>query len=108
MYYTDIWASDCSFVDIQSTDSIYFAYCVLKNKKSDIDALQKGAAQPHVYAKDINALEILVPNSICLAEFEELVTPFFEKIKVLYQQIKVSKESRDRLLPKLMSGELEV
>ena len=108
MYHTDIWASDCSFVDIQSTDSIYFAYCVLKNKKSDIDALQKGAAQPHVYAKDINALEILVPNSICLAEFEELVTPFFEKIKVLYQQIKVSKESRDRLLPKLMSGELEV
>ena len=108
MYHTDIWASDCSFVDIQSTDSIYFAYCVLKNKKSDIDALQKGAAQPHVYAKDINALEILIPNSICLAEFEKLVTPFFEKIKVLYQQIKVSKESRDRLLPKLMSGELEV
>ena len=108
MYYTDIWASDCSFVDIQNTDNIYFAYCVLKNKKSDIDALQKGAAQPHVYAKDINALEILVPDPTCLAEFESLVTPFFEKIKSLYQQIELSKEARDRLLPKLMSGEIEV
>ena len=108
MYHTEIWASDCSFVDIQNTDNIYFAYCVLKNKKSDIDALQKGAAQPHVYAKDINALEILVPDPTCLAEFESLVTPFFEKIKSLYQQIELSKEARDRLLPKLMSGELEV
>ena len=108
MYHTEVWASDCSFVDPQNTDNIYFAYCVLKNKKSDIDSLQKGAAQPHVYAKDINALEILVPDSLCLAEFENLVTPFFEKIKSLYQQIELSKEARDRLLPKLMSGELEV
>lgn len=108
MYHTDIWASDCSFVDAQNTNSIYFAYCVLKNKKSDIDALQKGAAQPHVYAKDINALKILVPDSICLSKFESLVTPFFEKIKALYQQIELSKEARNRLLPKLMNGELEV
>lgn len=108
MYHTPIWASDCSFVDSQNTGNIYFAYCVLKSKKEDIDVLQKGAAQPHVYAKDINALEILVPESNCLAEFERVVAPFFEKIKVLYKQIKLSKESRDRLLPKLMSGELEV
>ncbi len=108
MYHTEVWASDCSFVDTQSTSSIYFAYCVLKNKKSDIDALQKGAAQPHVYAKDINALEILLPDSICLAEFETMVTPLFEKIKALDRQIELSKEARDRLLPKLMSGELEV
>ena len=108
MYHTPIWASDCSFVDSQNTRNIYFAYCMLKSKKDDIDALQKGAAQPHVYAKDINALGILVPDSNCLAKFERLVTPFFEKIKVLYKQIELSKESRDRLLPKLMSGELEV
>jgi len=108
MYHTDIWASDCSFVDIRNTDNIYFAYCVLKNKKSDIDALQKGAAQPHVYAKDINALKIRIPDSICLSEFENLVATFFEKIKSLSKQIELNKEARDRLLPKLLSGELEV
>ena len=108
MYHVDIWASDCSFVDAQNTDSIYFTYSVLKNKKSDIDALQKGAAQPHVYAKDINALEILVPDPICLAEFESRVTPIFEKIKTLFLQIELLKQARDRLLPKLLSGKLEV
>lgn len=108
MYYTDIWASDCSFVDSQSTKNIYLVYCCLKSKKSDIDALQKGAAQPHVYAKDINALEIMIPNEDMLTLFDNNVSPLFEKIKNLYKQIELSKEARDRLLPKLMSGEIEV
>ena len=108
MYYTDIWASDCSFVDSHSTNNIYFVYCSLKSKKSDIDTLQKGAAQPHVYAKDINALEIMIPNEDMLTLFDNNVSPLFEKIKNLYKQIELSKEARDRLLPKLMSGEIEV
>lgn len=103
MYYTDIWASDCSFVDSHSTNNIYFVYCSLKSKKSDIDALQKGAAQPHVYGKDINALEIMLPNEDTLTLFDNNVSPLFEKIKNLYKQIELSKEARDRLLPKLMS-----
>lgn len=108
MYHTNIWASDCSFVDKQSTIYLYFTFCVLKNKKSDIDILQKGAAQPHVYAKDINALELTIPETEILARFENTVSPYFEKIKVLLEQIELLKQARDRLLPKLMSGELEV
>ena len=108
MYHTNIWASDCSFVDEKSTDSIYFVYCVLKNKKNDIDALQKGAAQPHVYAKDINALEILVPKAEYLEKFERIASPLFDKIRALHNQIVLSKQARDRLLPKLMNGKLEV
>lgn len=108
MYYEKIWASDCSFVDKQNTSHLYFTFCVLKNKKSVIDILQKGAAQPHVYAKDINTLEIAIPEIEILARFENTVSPYFEKVKVLLEQIELSKQARDRLLPKLMSGELEV
>lgn len=108
MYYTDIWASDCSFTDSESTNNIYFAYCSLKEKKADIDSLQKGAAQPHVYAKDINALKILVPSADTLSRFDITVAPFFEKIKVMNNQIELSKQARDRLLPKLMNGEIEI
>lgn len=108
MYYTDIWASDCSFVDSQSTNNIYFVYCCLKSKKSDIDALQKGAAQPHVYAKDINALKVIIPDADTLAFFDDAVSPLFEKIKKLNKQIELSKQARDRMLPKLISGEIEV
>jgi type I restriction enzyme S subunit len=108
LYHTEIWASDCSFVDAQSTENIFFTFCTLKYKKGDIDALQKGAAQPHVYAKDINALEILIPTDELFANFKSFITPYFNKIKGLVQQIDLAIESRDRLLPKLMSGELEV
>lgn len=107
MHHTNIWASDCSFVDKQSTSYIYFTFCVLKNKKSDIDILQKGAAQPHVYAKDINALEIIIPEADILARFENTVSPYFEKVKSLLVQIELSKQARDRLLPKLMNGEID-
>jgi type I restriction enzyme S subunit len=108
LYHTEIWASDCSFVDAQSTENIFFTFCTLKYKKGDIDALQKGAAQPHVYAKDINALEILIPTDELFANFKSFITPYFNKIKGLVQQIDLAIEARDRLLPKLMSGELEV
>ena len=54
LYYQRVWASDCSFVDTSMTEHLYFVYCFMKANKINIDNLQKGAAQPHVYAKDIN------------------------------------------------------
>lgn len=108
MYHKDVWASDCSYIDLQSTENIYFIYCVLMNKKKEIDSLKKGAAQPHVYAKDINAMAITVPIKDLLKKFNNSVMLYFLKIKKLDQQIELSRQARDRLLPKLMSGELEV
>ena len=40
--------------------------------------------------------------------FEKLVQPILAKVQVLRDQINNAKQARDRLLPKLMSGELEV
>lgn len=70
--------------------------------------LQKGAAQPHVYAKDINAMKLVIPDEKYLIEYCKRVSKFFEKIKVLQKQTRFLAEARDRLLPRLMSGELEV
>lgn len=108
MYYRDVWASDCSYVDSESTYNVYFAYSFLKSRKNDIDLLQKGSAQPHVYAKDLNALEIMVPTETVLQLFDSAVKPYFLKIKELESQIELSKQARDYFLPKLMSGDLEV
>ena len=108
LYNVDVFASDCSFVDSQSTAYLYFVYCFLKTNISKMQALQKGSAQPHVYAKDINALELLIPNENLINQFCSIVTPFFEKIGLLQRQIPQAQQARDRLLPKLMSDELEV
>ena len=68
--------------------------------------MQKGAAQPHVYAKDINALATLIPPEGMLSLYTKYASPYFEKIKSLKAQIKNLTQSRDRLLPKLMNGEI--
>ncbi len=108
LYSVDVFASDCSFADSKTTPYLYFVYCFVKANKESLDLLQKGSAQPHVYAKDINALELWIPSRDILEKFCELVALYFTKIKTLQQQIDRLSEARDRLLPKLMSGEMEV
>ena len=108
IYYTDIWASDCSFCDCKMSDSWTFIYCFLKDSKKTIDSLQKGSAQPHVYAKDINALELKIPQKELLEKFNSTVEAFFNKIGKLEKQNMAAEETRNRLLSKLMSGEIEV
>lgn len=108
LYNVDVFASDCSFADRETTPFLFFVYCFIKNNKPSLNALQKGAAQPHVYAKDINALKLSIPTEKLLAIFCNKVALYFEKIKVLQKQITLLTEARDRLLPKLMSGEIEV
>lgn len=108
LYNIDVFASDCSFADSKTTPNLFFVYCFLKNNKEMVNSLQKGAAQPHVYAKDINSINLLVPNTKLINKFCKLVAPYFEKIKILENQNKLTSQARDRLLPKLVNGELEV
>lgn len=107
LYYEKVWASDCSFLDISKCENLFFVYCVLKSSTDVINNLQKGAAQPHVYAKDLNALPVLIPTESLLDNFTKLVTPFFEKIKSLQKQIQLLQSARDKLLPRLMNGDFE-
>ena len=108
LYNEKVWASDCSFLDASKCDSLYFVYSFLKSSKAAIDNLQKGAAQPHVYAKDLNGLAVLIPPNNILAEYSMIVQLYFDKIKTCQQIIANVQEARDRLLPKLMSGEIKV
>lgn len=106
MYFEKIWASDCSFIDCSMTNYFHFVYCHLIANKIAIDNLQKGAAQPHVYPKDINALALCCPHNDILDSFESKISYYFDLISSLQNQIALLTEARDRLLPKLMSGEL--
>lgn len=108
MYHKDVFASDCSFADINTTEYLPFVYCFMINNKAQLEILQKGSAQPHVYAKDINAIMLNIPNENIIYSFCEITKIFFDKVKILEQSTRNLKQARDRLLPKLMSGEIEV
>ena len=108
MYFEKVWASDCSFADTSTTDYLHFVFCFLRENKTVIDNMQKGAAQPHVYAKDINSMELLLPIKKILILHEQRVSRFFDTIESLQSQISLLTEARDRLLPRLMGGKMEV
>ena len=108
MYYQPVWASDCSFVDNTATQFLHTAYCYLLTNKKNVDALQWGAAQPHVYAKDINKLPLAIAPLDVLNQFEGMVSGMFDLIDVNDKEIIRLTSLRDTLLPKLMSGQIKL
>lgn len=108
MYDTDIWASDCSYIDKKSTKFIYSLYLFLKSIQTSIFGLQVGAAQPHVYPRDLNRIKTLIAPDELYFNFEQITTPIFDLIRTLRSQNQKLAQARDLLLPRLMSGAIEV
>lgn len=104
--YSDIWAADCSFVN--NVENIFYMYELLNNIRPFLDNLQKGAAQPHVYAKDVNRLKIVLPKKELRTKFNEITKGIHLTIATLQKQNENLTQQRDLLLPRLMSGKLEV
>jgi len=108
LYSEDVWASDCSFVDINTTPHVYYYYLMFKDRQIEITGLQRGAAQPHVYPQDLMRLEAVGVSLHILDVFDQKVTPVFQLIKTLSQKNTNLRQTRDLLLPKLISGEFDV
>ena len=102
----DIWAADCSYY--QDDTKIWFVYNTLKYLQPVISNLQCGAAQPHVYPKNINKLFVLIPTEELIYKYNDFVKTYYEEIKILNQHNQILTKQRDLLLPRLMSGKLEM
>ena len=107
MYHVPVWASDCSFIDI-SCENFYFVYCFLKVNSKLLKHAQTGAVQPHVKPSDIHDFELVIPDKESIYDFQDKVKPFFDRIASLQKENSRLSLLRDTLLPRLMSGELEV
>ena len=107
MYHVPVWASDCSFIDI-SCENFYFVYCFLKVNSKLLKHAQTGAVQPHVKPSDIHDFELVLPDKKSIYDFQDKVKPFFDKIASIQKENSRLSLLRDTLLPRLMSGEIEV
>lgn len=70
--------------------------------------LNKNAAQPGINSKAMMSLPVLLPTEDILYSFDSFTMPLMHKIFNLAKQNRQLELARDRLLPKLMSGEIEV
>lgn len=102
----DIWVADCSYY--QNSENLWFVYNSLKFLQPVISNMQAGAAQPHVYPKHVNRICMIIPEKKWISKFCEIVSPIYNEIKVLKNKNDNLIKQRDLLLPRLMSGKLEV
>ena len=86
-----------------------FLYQTIKSQQDFLMGMGRGSTnQQELYRGVIENLLILVPCKNILDQAEKMFSAIHNKISVLNKQVVYFNETRDRLLPKLMSGELEV
>jgi type I restriction enzyme S subunit len=107
MYHQEVWASDCSFIDI-TCENWLFVYCFLAINSHLLRHAQTGAVQPHVKPADIHDFDLAIPPKEYIQSFQNIILPFISKKGLIEQESRRLAELRDTLLPKLMSGELKV
>lgn len=69
---------------------------------------KRGAAQPFIGLNDAKNTKILLPNRYLCNLFRKIVNPFFLEKSLLIEKNQVLQETRDLLLPRLISGKLSV
>lgn len=82
-----------------------FVYLSVKSFIDDIVARQTGGAQQHINKGNVEEQPVLLPSSAVLAAWSEISEPIFDRIAACCFESRTLAETRDYLLPRLMSGE---
>ena len=101
------WSVDTMFyTEMKLPNVAKFVYHFVKAK--DLASMNAGSAVPSMTTDILNAMEVVIPSASALEEFESLVAPMYEAMEANDVQSKALSQIRDTLLPKLMSGEIDV
>ncbi len=98
------WASDNTLV----IKSKFYEYVYQILKKINYNNLNRGTTQPLITQGDINNIKILIPKNNIIEDFENITGRIMNYYEVNLSQNKQLAELRDTLLPRLMSGEIDV
>ena len=92
------------------SDYTAYAYCLFRSSDmfTAMGNLANGAAQQNLSPIKTGQIRILIPPVDLLVRFEVAVSVYMKQMLNLNKQIELLQQARDRLLPKLMSGEIEV
>lgn len=101
------WSVDTMFyTEMKIPNVAKFVYHFVKAK--DLASMNAGSAVPSMTTDILNAMEVVIPSAPDLEEFESLVAPMYKAMEANHVQSQVLSRMRDTLLPKLMSGEIDV
>ena len=98
------WTSDNTLV----IKSIYYEFTSQILKRIDYQSMNRGSTQPLITQGDMNKVAILLPDHETLVMFEDLAGTLMAQHEANVIENAKLAEMRDSLLPKLMSGEIDV
>lgn len=91
-----------------SSDNQGFLYCLLKSNRGRYESISTGTIYSSINKRTLENIRLIKPELLYLNRYHDVVWPMFEKTKNLQYQNKTLAQIRDTLLPKLMSGEIDV
>jgi len=100
-----------------SVDTMFFTEMKFPNiakyiyhftKEKDLVSMNAGSAVPSMTTEILNNLAIVIPPKDVLQQFENVISPLYVKMAENTKENAALSETRDALLPKLMSGEIDV
>lgn len=101
------WSVDTMFyTEMLRPNIAKFVYHFVKSK--DLTSLNAGSAVPSMTTNILNAMQLYIPDEKTLEKFENIVSPMYSAMQENTKGSKILANTRDTLLPKLISGELDV
>lgn len=98
------WTSDNTLVI--TSDFYEYIYQILS--RIDYHAMNRGSTQPLITQGDLNKVAVLIPDHEALLKYEKLVGCLMDQYRLNQLENEKLETMRDALLPKLMSGEIDV
>ena len=98
------WTSDNTLV----VTSPYYEYVYQILKRIDYSAMNRGSTQPLITQGDLSKVSVILPSETVLNEFENIVGALMAQVAANNLEVAKLSALRDALLPKLMSGEIDV
>ena len=88
---------------------LYYMYNTFLSLKGHLNNIgSNGATMTNVNKSKFESIEILIPTNSISNLYNKAVEQSFRSIETLSSQVRLLIEARDRLLPKLMSGEIDI
>lgn len=98
----------CTINNNENRDLIYGLFEIVKCElTTQISGGTHGAAIPYIVMGDVTKFTF-TSNDIVLRKFSKIIKSFLDRTMCISSQIRLLTEARDRLLPKLMDGEIKV
>lgn len=99
----------CAFLPKEDYKNIYlYLFLYLKQIRPNLLNMSMGAAQQNISQQIIRGVEFILPSEKTSSKFNELIMPIFKEIEILSKKNNLLQQTRDLLLPRLISGKLQV